>query len=58
VPNATAAKITERGPKNTKQKVAIPSANQFRGLTNNQNPRQFPYKRFDHSFDPYLLKNN
>jgi len=47
VPNAAAAKITERGPKNTKQNVATPSANQFRGFTNSHQPREFPYKRFD-----------
>jgi len=47
VPNAAAAKITERGPKNTKQNVATPSANQFRRLTNSHQPRRFPYKRFD-----------
>jgi hypothetical protein len=34
VPNNTAAIVTDNGPKNTKQKVAIDSASQARGFTN------------------------
>ena len=45
-PNAEIAKITERGPKNTKPYVDIASARYALGLTIKQKPRQFPYKRF------------
>jgi hypothetical protein len=34
VPNNAAAIVTDNGPKNTRQKVAIASASQARGFTN------------------------
>jgi hypothetical protein len=46
-PKAETAKITDKGPKNTNPKVAIPSARYALGLTIMQDPRQYPYKTFD-----------
>jgi len=46
-PNAEIAKITERGPKNTRQYVAIASASHKCGLTINKMPIHFHIKDSD-----------
>ncbi len=47
VPNAVAAMIIESGPKNTRQNVAIDSANHDLPLTIRNKPRTFQYKIFE-----------
>jgi len=46
-PNAETARITERGPKNTRPNVAIASASQARGSAIKQKPTQIQYKGSD-----------
>ena len=46
-PKATTDNIIESGPKNTSAYVAIASANQLRGLTNEVNHFQVPFKTFE-----------
>jgi len=46
-PKATTDNIIARGPKNTRAYVAIASANQLRGLTNDVNRFQVPFKTFE-----------
>ena len=45
-PKATTDNIIESGPKNTRAYVAMASANQLRGLTNEVNNFQVPFKTF------------
>ena len=45
-PKATTDNIIARGPKNTNAYVPIASANQLRGLTNEVNNFQVPFKTF------------
>ena len=46
-PKATTDNIIARGPKNTNAYVPIASANQLRGLTNEVNRFQVPFKTFE-----------
>jgi hypothetical protein len=46
-PKATTDNIIASGPKNTRAYVAIASANQLRGLTNEVNHFQVPFKTFE-----------
>ena len=46
-PKATTDNIIESGPKNTNAYVAMASANQLRGLTNEVNNFQVPFKTFE-----------
>ena len=51
-PKATTDNIIARGPKNTRAYVAMASANQLRGLTNEVNHFQVPFKTFEfHTVD-------
>ncbi len=45
-PKATTDNIIARGPKNTRAYVAMASANQLRGVTNEVNHFQVPFKTF------------
>ena len=46
-PKATTDNIIARGPKNTNAYVPIASANQLRGLANEVNHFQVPFKTFE-----------
>ena len=46
-PKATTDNIIASGPKNTNAYVPIASANQLRGLTNDVNRFQVPFKTFE-----------
>ena len=47
-PYHAAAKITDKGPKNTSPKVAIASASHARVLTIKSIPQRFQYKQLDY----------